>query len=285
MTQNYTLSGGASENVILTSKEGKSFRHKTDIPDNRISLYFDIITEHSVSIQNQITDNYIENNTAIQDQIAHSPLVVSLSGLIGEVVYIPPAKALDWLYKKTNLKIQDFANQNVMANNNLLTDKLLAIPALLPPADNITQAAKNTVQYVESSVNRYIKIFKSFGEDDLGKMTRLESVYDSLKKMRDYNDLLIVETPYTVFDNMVILSVTLRQGNENYTSDIQLTLKQINFAQTYTTQPDTSVMAKYNAIPRTTEANHGKAQGVSNDSFIGSAIYKYTGLEPARYKG
>lgn len=244
-------------------------------------LYFDIIQEHSVSLQNQITDNYIENNTAIQDHIAHSPLVVSLRGLSGELVYTPPMKALNWAYSQSNQFAQGVFNAgSTMANTNILTDKLTVIPALLPPVDNVTQMAKNAVQYVESSVNRYIKIFKNF-TSDTQRQTRLQQIYEDLAALRAANVLLAVETPYADFYDMAIQSITLRQGNENHITDVELTLKQINYASTLTTKPDESVMAKYNAIQRTEEANHGKAQGVEVDSntIIGSWAVKF-GAKP-----
>lgn len=246
--------------VTVTRKEPKSIRLKEQMPDPRIALYFDTIEEHTISIQNQITDNYIENNTSIQDHIAHSPITIIMRGLIGEVVYKPPMTALN--------KIRGKLNNPYISNFGItISDKLSLIPALLPSVSNVTQIARNVAQYTEASYRRYEKIIKNFGEGGY-RQSRLEEVYDKLKTMRDYNDLLIVETPYQVFDNMVIQSVTLRQGNVNYVSDIEMTLKQINYASTYTTEPNLEVMAMYNAVQRTDTANHGKAQGVSLDNTI-----------------
>lgn len=250
MTQNFTLKGG----VTVTRKEPKSIRREK--PDNRIGFYFDILNEHSLSIQNSITDNYIENNTSIQDYIAQAPITISLRGMIGEVVYVPPMNALN--------KIDSAFAQRF---GTTITDKLGPITALLPSVSNITQAARNAVQYAEASYRRYKKIINSFGEGTT-RLTRLENVYDHLRNLRDNNDLLIVETPYQVFDNMAIQSITLRQGNTKYSSDIEITLKQINYASTRTTEPNEDVMAKYNATQRTEEANHGKAQGVNVDNTI-----------------
>lgn len=250
-----------------------------------MAFYFDIIQEHSLTLQNQITDNYIENNTAIQDHIAKSPLTISLRGLIGEVVYTPPTAFL----KNIKNGIDSFTNSNL---GFTVTDKLGPISAILPEVSNLNQIARNTVQYVEASYRRYEKIFDSIQDfiDGKGsKETRLQEVYRKLSVLRANDTLLTVITPYTEsgypFSNMAIQSITLRQGNENYVSDIELTLKQLNFANTYTTKPDESVMSKYNACARTKEANHGKAQGVNNDSFIGATIYKFTGKEPQRYNG
>lgn len=219
------------------------------------AYYFDVLMEHSISVQNQITDNYIENNTAIQDHIAKSPIIVSVRGIIGELVYKPPTKALDFLYDTVNDPLKDN-----FKSGRVVSDKLLAIPALLPPVDNVTQMAKNTVQYVEASVDRYIKIAENFiSETD--KITQLKKIYSKFMVFRANNTELTVVTPFETFGNMYIQSITFTQGNENYTADIQLTLKQINKAETTTTKPDEIVMAIYNAYARAEEANLGKAQG------------------------
>lgn len=264
------LAGG----VTVSRKADKSIRYPEQMPDPRIALYFDTIEEHTLNIQNQITDNYIENNTSIQDHIAHAPITISMRGLIGEVVYKPPMTALNKIIGKIDTPL-------AQKYGIFISDKLSPIPALLPSVSNVTQLARNAVQYVEASYRRYEKIIKSFGEGRY-RQTRLEEVFDKLKTLRDFNDLLIVETPYQVFDNMVIQSITLRQGNINYTSDIEITLKQINYASTYNTEPNKKVMAMYNAIQRANEANHGKAQGQRVDStFIGELAVKYLGANPS----
>ena len=123
-------------------------------------------------------------------------------------------------------------------------------------------------------------LFKNF-TSDIQRQTRLQQIYEDLAALRAANVLLYVETPYADFYDMAIQSITLRQGNENHITDVELTLKQINYASTLTTKPDESVMAKYNAIQRTEEANHGKAQGVEVDSntIIGSWAVKF-GAKP-----
>ena len=273
-TQTLTIQGGVSVTAAKSNEVSSELLMKSFA-----GLYFNVIQEHSVSIQNQITDNYIENNTAVQDHIAQSPLVVSLRGLSGEVVYAPPQKALNWMYSKANGFIQDALNIDPMANQRILTDKLTAIPALLPPVDNVTQMAKNAVQYVEASVNRYLKIIKNF-TDEGTKQTRLQQIYSDLLELRANNVLLFVETPYTDFSDMAIQSITLRQGNENYITDIELTLKQINFAQTQTTKPDTERMAIYNACARTEVENCGKVQGM--EVGIDSLLSKLAPNSPAK---
>lgn len=229
--------------------------------NNNVGYYFDIITEHAISVQNQITDNFLENNTAVQDHIAHNPITVSLSGLSAEVFYESPNWALNKAYNKYNTFVQEKFG-NTKANEYLLSDKLLAIPQLVPGVDNVTQIAKNAVQYVESSYRRYEKIVKNFINKNI-KETRLRQIYRELKELSDTNTALIVETPFIALDNMYIQSISLRQGNENYITDLSVTLKQIQYADVSITEPDKNVMAKYNQFARAELENNGKAQGKS----------------------
>lgn len=248
------LTGGVQ--VTVTEEE-------VNAPNNFVGVYFDIIQDHSVTIQNQITDNYLENNTAVQDHIAHSPITLSLRGLSAEVVYTPPTRALDAAYKSVNKFIgQKFIN--TIPQKGLYTDKLIAISALYPPVDNVTQLAKNAVQYVESSVTRYTKLLDNLRGN--ARLTRLQKIYSDLINLRNTNTSLIVETPYASYENMYIQSISLRQGNQDYITDIELTLKQVNFANIKTTKADQNVLAKYNQWARAEVENHGNVQGKPADS-------------------
>ncbi len=251
MSANTTLLEGG---ISVTSQEVQE-----NTLDNNVGAYFDIIQEHSITIQNQITDNYLENNTAVQDHIAQSPLIVSLRGISGEIVFRPPTQTRDKIneqFKKYSDKIPNFIS----------VDKLKELPVILPPVSNMTQLARNATQYIETSVNRYMKIYKSFGEDKLNRETQLQKVFNRFLRLRAANIPLRVETPYKLepLDNMYIQSLTLRQGNENFVTDIELTLKQIQYADVKTTEVDTNVMAKYNALARAKEENNGKTQGTQS---------------------
>lgn len=231
--------------------------------DIQIGVYFDIIQEHSVSLQSQITENYMENNTAIADHIANAPIKVSLRGVSGEVVYVPSITeestqglseggALTKLYNFTNGKI---------GNVSYGSEKLTSIVQLLPPVDNITQLAKNAVTSIEASFNRYKKIIKDFTNPEI-KEQKIRKIYRNLCTLRENKTALIVHTPYDIFDNMYIESITLRQGNIKYITDIELTLKQVYFSETETTAPDKAVLDKYNQWQRASIENHGKMNGV-----------------------
>lgn len=252
MSQNYLINN-AIQNAVGNSYKGIGAKLIVQSSEKNVGYYFDIVEEHSLSIQNQITDNFLENNTAVQDHIAHNPITVSLNGLSGEIIFEQP----NWIL-----------NQTAQGYNNVPTDKLQILPALIPQVDNVTQIAKNTIQYVESSYKRYEKIIKRFTNQSV-KTTRLKQIYRDLKGLSDSNIALFVVTPYATFENMYIQSITLRQGNENYITDVGVTLKQVQYANVGVTEADQNVLAKYNEFARAKVENNGKAKSIqTNDSLL-----------------
>lgn len=272
---------------------------------NAANYYFDIVTDISLQLQNQITDNWVENNTAIQDHISQSPLILSLRGISGEKVYeYNPEEAQRLLEqaRREAVKVGYNSVSNILDQLGLskvadLSNKLSSLDILFPSASNITQLAMNAYNYAAQSFDRYKTIVSNFlGKGnpmdslngDSGMIpedTRLKEIYRELSGLRATNTPLVVSTPYDVFANMYIQSVILRQGNENFVTDIEMTLKQINFADVIYTEADKNVLSQYNAYAQAQETNNGKAQGVDDslDSIIGSSIFKKTGIEPVRY--
>ena len=244
-------------------------KSKNDNITQAIGVYFDIVQEHSISLQSQITDNWLENNTFVNDHIANNPTVITLRGLSGELVYEPsenPGGALAW--------INDTAKNKLGASN---INKLGALASLYPPVDNVTQIAKNAITYVEASVKRYksvIDVFRNSGR----KQERLRKIYFDLSTLRELKVPLIVQTPFVTLDNMYIQSIVLRQSNQNYITDIELSLKELKFTESQTATINQENRSNCNFVQRDEVENHGLTQGVDyslggNNGFDGDGKY------------
>ena len=99
----------------LTSiNSGAVLAVQQDKPSKLTDYYFDIIKGHTISINNQITDYYLENNTAVQDHIAHAPIVITLSGISGEVVYTSAQAEED--YNRELSQATVYSNQQNLNN-------------------------------------------------------------------------------------------------------------------------------------------------------------------------
>lgn len=264
--------------------EGTIVKTASDSISHEAAFYFDVISEHSISIENNITDNYLENNTAVQDVIAHAPITITLSGLIGELVYVPSTnnkRFLNELYTYLNRDNYYSTTDQTIFRNYTTTDKLSALAQLYPPVDNLTQLAKNAVVYVEDSIERYKKIYENFIRN-INDATRLQDVYKKLMLLRENNTEMIVLTPFGQFNNMYIQSINFTQANENHVADISITFKELKFASIELTEADQEVLSKYNQATQAQIENNGKADGYSLDSAGGAFIYNLTGKEPVK---
>lgn len=244
--------------LVVSADESEN---ESNAPDNNISVYFDTITDHNITIQNQITDNWLENNTAVQDAIAKEPVRITLSGVSGELVYVPSTNSrfLRNVYEDINDQLKGLTSSTPL-KDYVVTDKLTVIPELLPPVDNITQAAKNLVTQVEDNIARYQKIASNFLKK-IDNQTRLQEIYTKLKLLRDTDTELIVQTPFGEFRNMYIKTVNLTQPNQAHIVNISISLQQLNFTDIEVTAADQDVLAKYNAIQRAQVENLGKVSG------------------------
>lgn len=242
--------------AVLTVEETKN-----EAPSRLTDFYFNIVSAHSLSLQNDITDNFIENNTAVHDHIAHQPLTISLSGISGEKVYTNEQAEID--YQKQLQTTKFFTTGYNIIN------KLGSISALIPSVGNATQNAINKVQNIVTSAKRYIGIVDGlanwnnpvdtyFGANQTLKETRLQEIFRKLSLISSANTSMWVHTPYGDFLNMYIQSITLKQDDVNFISDIEITLKQLQFAEVKHDKVDTSVMSQYNAYAQAKASDNGK---------------------------
>lgn len=245
-----------------------------------ITLFFDVISDDTVSCSSNITDNWVENNTAIHDHIALSPITISMRGLCGELVYEAKQADLDYQSELSQAEYRnsmplEIANFGEFGSLEDIDGKLSGIGALYPSVSNITQLAQNTWDLHQLSTKKIAKISNAL----TNKMTRTLSSqmnsYSGLntnitqKKLKEIGEGLkqawldrkafIVNTPFGDFSNMYIQSITLHQGDTLYAGDIDITLKQLRFAETITTKADAKVLARLNGMAQAGEENYGLA--------------------------
>ena len=252
-------------------------------------LFFHTVTDDTINFQSNITDNWVENNTAIQDHIAISPVTITMRGLIGEQVYF--SKQAEDEYKSALMQANSVNSKDrILASFGDIYElkddgKLTAISAYFPEVSNVTQMAQNMWDSHEASrkkAERIAKILTGQANNNLAiKMNDYNGLNSNLtesklkqlcEEIKDYwinRKSFVAQTPFGTFENMFIQSVTLHQGNVNFIGEVDVTLKQLRFAQTLTTKADEKVLAQYNAMARADEENYGKA-GSEN-----SAMYNF----------
>ena len=179
---------------------------KTKFGNVYIFQKFGIAQADTIKLSSQITTHYMEDNVAAQDHWAITPITYTMSGLIGELIYQPPAA---W---------SSFIEQR-------FTDYLAPLSVLSPTFDNYTKAAINVVQQIEVSYRRYEQIAKqvmqSFGKLPT-RSSNQEYLIKALKELRDNRQLVSVYTPFGEYDNLAIQDISATQNNSKYQANLEI---------------------------------------------------------------
>lgn len=231
----------ALQNVILVSPQnvvGYQPENQVGQPYNAPPLLFHYEGEQTATIESDITDHYVEDNTAIQDQIAIKPVIVTTHGFIGELNDVAPIGLQT---------LQVAANKLVSIGNytpGLSTTALLAYNEAAFAYQTIAQAANAAIASARSLTN-FITGGSSGGENVISgtNITNLrgqnlqQSMFQQFFAYQVARTLFTVQTPWAVFQHMAIKSLRAIQDAEtDVITDFEVSFKQIRFASTQTTQ-------------------------------------------------
>lgn len=76
----------------LSTLEGLALVRPNNPPEGIAGFLFDIVGDETIDLESEITDHFVENNTAIQDQIALRPEIITVSGIVAELTNAGLAK-------------------------------------------------------------------------------------------------------------------------------------------------------------------------------------------------
>lgn len=238
--------------IVLEGSVGKD-----EIPE--IQYYFDVRTEETIEAGSDITDQYVEDNSAIQDHVAINPVEITLTGFIGEKVYKPQD-----LYTS---KARD------------LVRKFNPITSFVPPLSSYVETAIGAASYIESSIRRYAQNIKNikdiFSKDKTENTTRQSKVFFELKALRDARKYVTVYIDNIgKFENYLIKNVRMSQEDSIYQSRLIVELKEFNSVNTQTVSLDLERYKDRVATQRANEENLGKIQGIAKERE--STWYRWT---------
>lgn len=232
------------------------------------ALLFHYEGEQTVSLSSDITDHFIEDNTALQDQISIKPIVITTHGFIGELNNIPPF------------------GLNIAAQvANTLTTIGAYVPGLSPTALIAYNEAFAAYQLAASAVNASVSAISSLGGgtgesvigsgglDSSANQNRQQTYFQQFYGYWNNRTLFTVQTPWAIFQNMAILSLRAIQDAETrMITDFEVTFKMINVASTLLLAPTPSTQGRLNSqsAPSTGNGTGALAPGMS----VGSGLSK-----------
>lgn len=218
-----TTSAQALSNLILVSpQEQVGIQPKAPPAEDGETVQqpkkflFNYEGEQKIDLQSDITDHFVEDNSAIQDQIALRPEIITTNGFIGELNNVVPPE---------------------LRPIRLAADKLTPLTAFQPElstaAELVYANAFQAYQTVKLAAASAVQAWSSISGGGEGSQTKQQLAFQEFYGYWRDRTLFRVQTPWAVFDNMAIQNLRALQteDSDSYT-DFQIVFKAIRFAET-----------------------------------------------------
>lgn len=221
---------------------------------------FDIPTGETVDLETDVTDHYIENGSFISDHAVNKPVRITLTGIIGELVYEIPKDGLE---------------ANLSALSNTLTAVNAFAPELNPQAAQSVAAAAQVAAYAASqyeAIQKRLSNLKKYFSGDDATQTLQQKAFAELNAMRESKQIVSVQTPWAFYNAMIITSISARQDDKsNDKTDFSITLKEMRFADIKVTEFDANQYKSDVDVQSSAQTDNGTVQGKLRSSV--KAVY------------
>lgn len=194
------------------------------------SFLFDFEGENSVTLDMDITDHFVEDNTALQDHVAIKPVMIETEGFVGELSDIAPRDLLPLKKLADKLTtLQPFLPQLSATALIAYNDALQAYQTAQAAASAAVQAWSQ-VPLIGSTPN-----LPGFIQSRLPVQNKQQAAYDRFYAYAQNRQLFRVQTPWAVFENMEIKTLrAVQDPNTRTMSTFNVTFKQMRFTSTLT---------------------------------------------------
>lgn len=224
---NVTTTATALSNLILVTPNSDPYYQpqtrpvlegRTNKDPQPTPILFHYEGENTVTLQSDITDHYVEDNTSVQDQISLRPETVTTQGYIGELNDIVPP---------------------ILAPLKFLADKLTTIGSYTPALSTTALLAYNNAKLIYDTarlaLTSAVATWNTITNSPQAQ-TKQQQAFSQFYGYWKTQTLFTVQTPWAIFDNMAIQTLRAIQNPETKEiSDFEVTFKKMRFAQTIIT--------------------------------------------------
>jgi len=213
---NFTTSAGSLSNLILVTPGGRGYQAQNgrDRDGQLLPLsdkfLFHYEGENSFSVQSDITDHFVEDNSTVNDNIALPPEEYSVSGFIGELNNVTPES---------------------LASLKLAAEKLTILapytPELSITALNAYNSAFRAYAAARSIVNSAIETW-----DGVNNQNEQQKAFSKFYAYWKSRTLFTIQTPWAKLEDMAIRSLSANQDAETEEiTSFDITFKKIRYAE------------------------------------------------------
>lgn len=180
--------------------------------------------EQTVTLESDITDHFVEDNTSIQDQIALKPEAINTHGFIGELNDVPPA-ALALLRSAANKLTVIGAYTPQLTTTALIaySEAFFLYQVASTVADSAIAAWSSLTGTGDEN-----QIGSSGIETTNGNQTKQQQAFQTFYGYWRNRTLFTVQTPWAIFSNMAIKSLrAIQEAETDVVTDFEIAFKMI----------------------------------------------------------
>lgn len=235
------------------------------------TILFHYEGEQSVSIESDITDHYVENNTTVVDQIGLKPEIIKTSGFIGELNDVLPASLQPLRTIANTLILIDSYTPQLSATALIAYNQALLLYENASSIVDSAVGAWSSLSNLAGINNNEIGQENSGVFSGLGTQNKQQSMFQQFYGYWDTRTLFNVQTPWAIFTNMAILNLrAIQDADTRMITDFEVTFKKIRTASTQQTSLSALTQARA-ATQSAAPSNNGTYAG-SDDTSLGSSI-------------
>lgn len=235
---------------------------------DEVHLFFSTMQSDEIEMTSDATDHYVEDNTAVQDNIALPPIKFTLRGLVGEKVF---------------KRVSPFVDANIVPYLRYIEP----VAALVPAVSSYMQTVISASVYAEDTIRKYQNYYDEnikgksltefFTKNQAATTLQQEVICQKLLEIRKARQFVAVQNDFGYFENYLIENARMVQSDTTSQSELVVSLKEFRFVSTETTKIDKKKYSSYVATQRAAEQNIGKVQGKKEE--LKSIAYRgYTEL-------
>lgn len=232
----------------------------------------DIVKETIVELKSDITDYPLETEEKLQSHYSKSPVRITITGVCSDIRVHDPN--------------DNWGVEQILDDLNEMTDKLTNIAGAIGVGKAVQYGTRvssymNTVHVlyrkVKETANRLTKVIKMLGLADEDREEAKSSqirAFEYLEHMWSTGALLYIETPYKVYDNCVIESLSFTQPEETHQQTmIDITFKQLTLIPAAVgfqrAEVDQKAAIQFAETEKKNNPN-GSGESVATEMFIGT---------------
>lgn len=216
-----TAAQALSNLVLVTPETVKGYQPQNPTSDEGApstkppppALLFHYEATNRITLQSDITDHYVEDNSAVQDQIALRPERVTAKGYIGELNNVPPLGLQTIKAAAEKLTAIDAYAPQISATASLAYAQAFF---LYQSAQNVANTAVSAWSTLNGALGgATANVVDSNGIKVAQNQNKQQVMFQQFYGYWRSRTLFTVQTPWAVFQNMAIEELTAEQDEDS----------------------------------------------------------------------